>query len=146
MAKHRPDLVDEIDPLGIGLVCRPTAAGSLLVGVTQERGVFEPGTTPRGLNGLARRAMAILPGLKDVTLMRTFSGARPSSETGFPIVCMEPAAPGYILASGHAGDGVALSPITGRYVADLVNRSSTIDRSIASIFDELGALAVEAHT
>jgi glycine/D-amino acid oxidase-like deaminating enzyme len=144
LAKHRPDLAPENDPLGVGLVCRPTACGSLMIGVTQERGLAGPETTLPGLGAIARHAYKVLPSLSRVTVMRAFSGARPSSETGFPIIRQCREVSGYVVASGHAGDGVALSPITGQRVADLVTGRSSIDPAIARIIEDLGALAVPA--
>ncbi|MCL4534068.1 MAG: FAD-binding oxidoreductase [Bacteroidetes bacterium] len=141
LAKHRPDLAPKDDGLGTGLVCRPTVSGSLLIGVTQERGVADVATTGEGLRAIARRLTELLPSLGRLGLIRTFSGLRPSSDTGYPIVRAEAARPGYLVAAGHAGDGIALAPITGQYVAGLITGRQMLDPSLSGIFSRLGELA-----
>ena len=53
-------------------------------------------------------------------MLRAYAGLRPSSPDGLPILGRSPERPGFILATGHEGDGIALSPITGKRIADLL--------------------------
>ena len=57
--------------------------------------------------------------------MRMFSGLRPYTPDGLPIVGKLGDLEGFIMACGHEGDGIALSPITGSIVADLVCHGQT---------------------
>ena len=58
--------------------------------------------------------------MKDVHFIRTFAGLRPSTADGMPVIGEVPGFPGFFMAAGHEGDGIALAPITGKVVADIV--------------------------
>jgi sarcosine oxidase subunit beta len=52
-------------------------------------------------------------------VIRTFAGLRPFTPDGLPILGPVKSLEGFIMAAGHEGDGIALSPITG----DLMSQS-----------------------
>jgi D-amino-acid dehydrogenase len=51
----------------------------------------------------------------------TWSGLRPCTPDGLPVVGTHPRADRVVLATGHGMLGVTLGPLTGRLVADLVS-------------------------
>ncbi|MDD4090025.1 MAG: FAD-dependent oxidoreductase, partial [Tissierellia bacterium] len=55
-----------------------------------------------------------------VNIIRTMAGFRPGTKDGSPIIGEVDGFPGLFIAAGHEGDGVALSPITGKSVAEMV--------------------------
>src|SRR5699024_11887266 len=57
---------------------------------------------------------------------RTMAGFRPFTGDGLPIIDETPEVKGFIIAAGHEGDGIALSPITGKLVADLVEGKENV--------------------
>jgi Glycine/D-amino acid oxidases (deaminating) len=60
------------------------------------------------------------PVMSKINFIRTFAGLRPSTPDGMPFLGEIPGAPGFFIAAGHEGDGIALSPITGLVMADLI--------------------------
>lgn len=68
----------------------------------------------RGLNGLAGREV-----------LETWSGLRPCTPDGLPIIGRPESLDNLIVATGHAQMGIALAPITGRFVAEIVGREQT---------------------
>jgi len=105
---------------GLGFAFTSTHSGNYLIGSTRENAGFDTGTDPEALGLLAKQVMHYFPVMKDVHFIRTFAGLRPSTADGMPVIGEVPGFPGFIMAAGHEGDGIALSPITGKVVADIV--------------------------
>ena len=121
IAKYHPeelDLTDRQHRLGVGLAVEQTAHGGLLIGSTREFVGFDRRTTLAGIEAVARHAKRILPSLANVNIIRTFSGLRPHTPTGLPILGPVAELPGLIMAAGHEGDGIALAPVTGKKIAE----------------------------
>ena len=78
-----------------------------------------------GLRGIARRTMAVLPGLSALNVIRSFAGLRPYTPDGLPILGPIEGLDGFIMAAGHEGDGIALSPITGKLIAQYIVEGRT---------------------
>ena len=66
------------------------------------------------------RAVRLVPGLKPIHIIRTMGGLRPYTPDGLPLIGYVNGLEGYFMAAGHEGDGIALSPVTGKIVADLI--------------------------
>ena len=113
----------ETDCEGISL--DQTASGNLLVGSTREFVGFDEGTTYQGMRGIATQAVRIIPQLRGTHIIRVFSGFRPYTPDGLPILGTVEGIDGFIMAAGHEGDGIALSPITGETIAELVDTGYT---------------------
>ena len=117
-AKHQSAAQDTEQ--GGGVSMEQTGSGNLLLGSTREFVGLNQRTTLSGLQGIARAAVRIIPKLREVQLIRSFAGLRPFTPDGLPILGEVPEHPGLILAAGHEGDGIALAPITGRLIAELI--------------------------
>ncbi|MFI5279174.1 MAG: NAD(P)/FAD-dependent oxidoreductase [Gemmatimonadales bacterium] len=96
-----------------------------LLGSTTEHVGFEKRTTEEGLEHIRREAAAILPALATVPFTRTWSGLRPMTPDGLPILGFDPDVPGLLYATGHGRNGMLLGPISGEIVRDLVVRGET---------------------
>jgi glycine oxidase len=96
-----------------------------LLGSTMERVGFEKGTTEAGLADIRRETAAILPALAGVPFTKTWSGLRPMTPDGLPILGFDPDVEGLVYATGHGRNGILLGPITGEIVRDLVVRGET---------------------
>lgn len=121
VAKYHPEQLDPTDRqhrLGVGLAVEQTAEGGLLIGSTREFAGFDRRTTLAGMEAIASHARKILPALANVNIIRSFSGLRPYTPNGLPILGPLDGLPGLIMAAGHEGDGIALAPVTGRKVAE----------------------------
>lgn len=106
--------------LQVGVALNQTRRGNLLMGSTREFAGYDTRSTYRGMRALIQQTSTVLPIIRDLHVIRAYAGLRPSTPDGLPIVERTPDVPGFIVAAGHEGDGIALSPITGKLVAELV--------------------------
>lgn len=107
----------------IGLSLGQTHSGNLLIGGSREFIGFNREATPHLLQAIANHACRIVPALKDIRIIRTMVGFRPFTPDGLPIIGETPQLKGFFIAAGHEGDGIALSPITGKLAANLIEGS-----------------------
>ncbi len=125
--------------LGIGFSFSQTSDGNYLIGSTRENAGFDRETSFRALNILINQAVSFFPILKNVHIIRSFAGLRPATNDGKPIICEVENRKGFYIAAGHEGDGIALAPITGKLVSDMINgRNITYNMEELSLkrFDE----------
>ncbi len=106
--------------LGIGFALTGTRSGNYFIGSTREDAGYDKATAARAITILARQAARFFPVLGRAHIIRTFAGFRPATPDGKPFIGELPGLPGFFVAAGHEGDGIALAPITGRVVSDLV--------------------------
>ena len=96
-------------------------SGTVLLGSTNEFVGFDTRTTPGMLAEICRRVTAVMPQLGKLNVLRSWAGLRPYSSKGALLGAAGGPA-GYAVATGHGGDGVALAPITGDYLAEYIAR------------------------
>ncbi len=113
------------NPYGIGLAIGQTKSGSLLIGGSREFVGFDHSTNSKVIREIAKRAIQVFPFLKHVHLIRTFSGFRPFTPDNLPILSEVPEVAGLFIAAGHEGDGIALAPITGKLMAEMICEQKT---------------------
>lgn len=125
--KFHPELITDetIKRTGYTFALEQSEAGTILINGTREFADFDKGITFDGIRLMIQGAAKVYPCLKDMKIMRMFSGLRPYTPDGLPIVGKLGDLEGFIMACGHEGDGIALSPITGSIVADLVCHGQT---------------------
>jgi glycine oxidase len=96
--------------------------GSLLLGSTRERAGYHKAATAAGVAGILGRAFALGPSvaqaLRAMPVRAWWSGLRPLSRDGLPLVGFWPGLRGYMVAVGHGRNGVLLAPVTAELVAD----------------------------
>jgi len=114
------DLTNPLNKMGIGLVIEQTKSGNLLIGSTREFVGENKETTFQGIEYILKHAISIIPSLKDINIIRTFSGLRPYTIDGLPIISKLIPYDNLVIATGHEGDGITLSAITGKLVKQIV--------------------------
>lgn len=95
----------------------PKAGGKLLVGSTMKEQGFDDRVTVDGLRHLTERAMRIIPAFANLPVEKIWAGLRPATPDGHPYIGK--AENGLLIATGHLRNGILLSPITGKIIADL---------------------------
>jgi len=105
---------------GLGFAFSGTHNGNYLIGSTREKAGFDRTTIPEAIALLGNQAKHFFPVLAKAHIIRTFAGLRPSTPDGMPFVGEVSSLPGFYMAAGHEGDGIALSPITGKVIADMI--------------------------
>jgi glycine/D-amino acid oxidase-like deaminating enzyme len=104
----------------LGISIEQTKSGGFLLGSTREFVGFDRRTTWNAMKRIAFQTSRIIPALRDLRVIRTFSGLRPSTPDGLPILGPVHSVEGLFMAAGHEGDGIALSPITGQILAEWI--------------------------
>ena len=107
---------------GMGFAVEQTANGNVLIGSTREFVGFDRQTTFEGVNTIASQILQVLPKLKDLHVIRAYAGLRPYTPDGLPILGAVEGLEGFIMAAGHEGDGITLSPVTGEIIAKIITR------------------------
>jgi len=102
----------------LGYTSRPVS-GTVMLGSTNEFVGYDTRTTREGVAGICRSAVNLMPQLGRFNAVRAWAGLRPYSAKG-PLLGDGGGAAGYAVATGHGGDGVALAPISGRYMAEFI--------------------------
>ena len=125
--KFRPETIKDPTVLKIGasLSIEQQESGGLIIGGTREFADFEEENTFEAVETMVKRAVRFFPALKDVSIIRCFSGFRPYTPDGLSMMGEVRTLPGFYMAAGHEGDGIALSPITGRLMAELITDGKT---------------------
>lgn len=113
-------ITPEMAAYGIAMVIEPTLHGNFLLGSSREFAGFDTHCNQHVLELIAQRALRFFPAIESVRIVRGFAGLRPSTPDLAPIVSSVEEVPGLYLACGHEGSGVALAPITGKLVAEMI--------------------------
>jgi len=101
----------------------PRDDGRLLVGATVEEVGFEGGITAAGVRSLLEGALRLVPGLGSAPIAEFWSGLRPGTPDGHPILGPAPQVEGLYLATGHFRNGILLAPRTARAIVPLLTGS-----------------------
>jgi glycine oxidase len=119
------------------LVPRPD--GTVLLGSTLELVGFRKGVTAEAVQRLIAAAVRLVPSLKAARFVSAWSGLRPGTTDGLPVLGRSPV-PGLFYATGHYRNGILLAPVTARILADLLTGGSERDLSAFSISRFAGSL------
>jgi glycine oxidase len=110
----------------------PRRDGRVLLGSTREAVGFRKRVTAGGLAGILAAGLELMPGLGGLPLVDSWSGLRPATPDGLPIVALDPGVRHYVVAAGHDANGVLLAPLTAELVAGLLRgERSEWDQSLA---------------
>lgn len=91
----------------------------VLFGATVEDVGFREGIEGERIAGLRDRALAIAPDLARYSVAESWFGFRPRFPDGNPVIGWSSQLGNVLLATGHYRNGILLTPITGRLIADL---------------------------
>jgi glycine oxidase len=101
--------------------CYVVARGDeAIAGSTMEYAGFRPEVTEEGRLGITG-AIASLSAAFDGPILRTWSGLRPVTPDGLPILGAEPRVGGLWYATGHGRNGILLAGLTGVLVRQLLD-------------------------
>lgn len=95
--------------------------GHTLIGSNEEETGFELGTTDEVLNSLLEFATHLLPDLKTAEQIKAWSGLRPMTFDGFPMIGPVAGVENLFIAAGHHRSGLHLSPGTAVLIADMLS-------------------------
>ena len=109
----------------IGLLIQPTAGGNLLVGGSRIPSLRQEAEGSEVSQIIARKAAEAVPALAEAAVREVWSGVRPMSRDGLPILGWAPGIENLFVATGHGGQGVMLGGGSARLAAEMVTGSQT---------------------
>ena len=77
------------------------------------------------IGAMMKRVMRLFRALMDVSVVRLCSGFWLYTPDGMSLMGEVKTLPGFYMAAGHEGDGIALAPITGKLMAELIATGKT---------------------
>ncbi|MGV8876005.1 MAG: NAD(P)/FAD-dependent oxidoreductase [Rhodoglobus sp.] len=101
-------------------VAEPTFKGNILIGSSRRFVGHSTTADPDLVLAIAERAAHFASALAKVKIIRSFAGLRPWTPDNYPIVGTVDRLPGYVLATGHEGEGIAMAPVTAEMVCQAI--------------------------
>ena len=98
---------------------QPRPGGQVLIGSSRQRHRTDGAIDHDMLARMLSQACGYLPALADVQLLRCWTGLRPASRDGLPLIGAHPSLARVWLACGHEGLGITTSLATAELLADL---------------------------
>jgi sarcosine oxidase subunit beta len=153
--RHQILITEPIDPLfkpmlmsfSRNFYCQQTPHGSIIMGFGDpgEPKGHDIGSSWQFAREMAQKMTAVIPLLKEVSMVRQWSGLYNTSPDSQPIVGEHPQVNGFYMAVGFSGHGFMLAPVTSRLMAELILKGRTsipIDKLDIGRF-ERGELIIE---
>ncbi|CAM4045454.1 NAD(P)/FAD-dependent oxidoreductase [Bordetella tumulicola] len=125
----RPFIKPVVSIMGRSLSFKQSDQGTLVIGgglqgvpdLDRETSTARMGVLAKG----ARAATDLFPLVRDVRIVRVWSGLEAKTEDMLPVIGTSPNAPGVFHAFGFSGHGFELVPVVGAALTDLVVRGTT---------------------
>ncbi|MED4583341.1 glycine oxidase ThiO [Brevibacillus choshinensis] len=103
----------------------PKKDGKIVIGATEDESGFQREVTMAGLASILNGVMPYVPALHAATFLEAWGGLRPATADGKPLLGPVPGWEGLSLAGGHFRNGILLSPITAKRIADYIESGRT---------------------
>jgi sarcosine oxidase subunit beta len=153
--RHQILITEPLDPLfrpmlmsfSHNFYCQQTPHGSIIMGFgdPNERKDGDIGSSWQFAQKMAQKITAVMPLLKEVSMIRQWAGLYNMSPDAQPILGEHPQIEGFYMAIGFSGHGFMLAPITSKLIAELILKRKTslpIDKLEIERF-ERGELIIE---
>lgn len=106
---------------------QPRKTGQVLIGSSRQYGVDDPKIEAAMLSRMLARAEEYMPGITQLSTVRTWTGFRAATPDKLPLIGPCPGYDRLYLATGHEGLGITTSMGTAKLLVDqLLNRISQI--------------------
>ncbi|MDF2838167.1 MAG: glycine oxidase, partial [Paenibacillus sp.] len=92
--------------------------GSIVCGASEDVAGYQTAVTERGISRLRRATDRWLPALGGATPVHSWAGLRPATPDGMPLIGEVAGNGEWLMAAGHYRNGILLSPVTAKLVAD----------------------------
>lgn len=102
-----------------------TAAGNIISGGTVEFAGFQGEPSERTREEIWEDTQVLVPALRGVPQTHSWTRFRPHTPDGLPLVGFCGKHDRHVIAAGHFRNGLLLSAVTGKMVADLITRGHT---------------------
>jgi sarcosine oxidase subunit beta len=133
--RHQILITEPLDPLfrpmlmsfSRNFYCQQTPHGSIIMGFgdPNERKDGDIGSSWQFAQEMAQKMTAVVPLLKEVSMVRQWAGLYNMSPDAQPILGEHPQIEGFYMAIGFSGHGFMLAPITSKLIAELILKRKT---------------------
>jgi glycine/D-amino acid oxidase-like deaminating enzyme len=111
------------DSVAFNLQPRPT--GQILIGSSRQFDTTDPAVEPAMLQRMLRHAVTFTPQLRELNVLRTWTGFRAATPDGLPLIGPSLLRRGLWLATGHEGLGITTSLATAQLLASQIQREKS---------------------
>jgi len=133
--RHQILITEPVDPLfrpmlisfSRNFYCQQTPHGSIIMGCgdpSEPKG-HDIGSSWQFAREMARKMTKVIPLLKEVSMVRQWSGLYNVSPDAQPILGKHPQVEGFYMAIGFSGHGFMLAPVTSKLIAELILKRKT---------------------
>ena len=123
--KTRAGVTPAMENFGVAMVLEPSHEGTVLIGSSRRHVGMNTEPHPAVMQAMAQRCMHFFPAFEKTRLIRAYAGLRPASPDGKPIISPTHVK-GLFVASGHEGNGIGLSLVTGKLVSQMLTGGEPI--------------------
>jgi glycine/D-amino acid oxidase-like deaminating enzyme len=107
---------------------QPRSTGQLLIGSSRELVGWNATLNHGVLGRMLARAAQLMPALRDVSIIRCWTGFRPATPDKLPLIGRWDAVPGLWVGGGHEGLGITMALASAQLIADqLAGRATAVD-------------------
>ncbi len=107
--------------------CVPHYPDRMILGATMEEKGFERRVRFGGVYDMLFAASEVLPGLRDQPFLETWVGHRPATYDSKPFIGPSFQTPNLMFATGHYRNGILMTPITVRFIRQMLLEGKTPD-------------------
>lgn len=104
---------------------QPRKTGQILIGSSRQYDTDDTAIDAALLSRMLHRAIEYMPGLKQLSAIRTWTGFRPATPDKLPLIGPHPQHSRIWLATGHEGLGITTCLGTASLLADLITKTPT---------------------
>ncbi|WP_055109845.1 FAD-dependent oxidoreductase [Paenibacillus ihumii] len=95
--------------------------GTVVCGASEDVAGFDTSVTEKGIDRLRKWNKRLFPSLEREIPFHRWAGLRPSTQDGRPLLGALEASEQIVFAAGHYRNGILLSPVTAKIVADVID-------------------------
>jgi D-hydroxyproline dehydrogenase subunit beta len=118
----------EMSAESVAFNVQPRRTGQVLIGSSRELVGWDASMNREILARMLSRACEFMPSLKNLSVIRTWTGFRPATPDSLPLIGRWESVPGLLIAAGHEGLGITTATATGEIIAALATgRAPVID-------------------
>ena len=120
-----------VEDVSAGWYYRPEGDG-VLMGMGQEpvEDLANPPTSPAIVNAIIDAAVRRVPVFESASILTTWTGVRPLTPDGRPILGFAPGVEGFLLNCGWGGVGIIQAPMAGLLAAEVASNGRAITMDI----------------
>ncbi|WP_240468610.1 glycine oxidase ThiO [Gracilibacillus sp. YIM 98692] len=119
----------------------PKKDGHMIIGATSLPYQMDKKVSAGGIHSLLDKAMYLIPEIKDAEIEKVWTGFRPQTKDELPYLDKVDEVEGLFIAAGHYRNGILLAPITGLFMADLIE-----GKAISSVYQEAFSIKRKQNT